>query len=293
LVALLSSALLFAAMGAFTKAAMRVPGLPGGAVACFRYSFGLAVLLALHRTMGADLLGTDRKGLLWRGLFGGFASVLFFLGIEYTSLTNATLLNYTSIIWAPLVAVFTLHERIGRRGALAILVAVVGVLLVTRPEAGQSLRLGDAIALLSGVLAGGAIVQIRRLRQGESSFAVFFYFNLLGLPVSLLALLLGNKPLVFPQMLAPYLLLVGMGITSVAAQLLMTYGYREMTAAEGSLLTLTSVMFSALLAWFIFGEPLSATTVVGGLLILFGAAALVTKAVPEQQRSRPAPVEKR
>jgi drug/metabolite transporter (DMT)-like permease len=284
---MLTASLLFAAMGAFTKAVTRGDGgLPGGEAACFRYLFGLAALFALHRAMGADLLGTDRKGLLWRGLFGGFASVLFFLGIEHTSLTNATLLNYTSIIWAPLVAMFTLHERIGRRGTLAILIAVAGVLLVTRPEAGHPLRVGDAIALLSGVLAGGAIVQIRRLRQGESSFAVFFYFNLLGLPVSLLALLLpGNKPLVLPQTLAPYLLLTGMGITSVAAQLLMTYGYREMTAAQGSLLTLTSVAFSALLAWFVFGEPLPAATIAGGLLILLGAVALLTVTAPPQPDS--------
>ncbi len=47
----------------------------------------------------------------------------------------------------------------------------------------------------------------------------------------------------------------------------MTFGYREMTAAQGSLLSLTSVVFSALLAHTLFGEALPPTTLLGGALI--------------------------
>lgn len=281
---MLASAFLFATMSALTKAATSasgkhtLPTLPGAELAFFRYVCGLAALFGLAVLRRVDLLGTDRKGLLWRGFYGGIASTLFFLGIQYTSLTNATLLNYSFVIWGPLMAIFALNEPLGRRGALAVSVALVGVLLVTRPEVGH-VRPGDSIALLSGILAGAALVQIRRLRRGESSFAIFFYFNLLGLPISWATLeLMGGFVVPRPSQLP---LLLAIGGTSVAAQLLMTYGYRALTAAQGSLVTLTCVIYAAFLACFFFGEPLPPPTLLGGLLILLGASALcLTPTVP-------------
>jgi drug/metabolite transporter (DMT)-like permease len=272
-----TAAVLFSIMGAATKAVTRndggpaAPALTGSEVALFRYAFGLFVLIGLRLTRGVDLLGSNRRGLLLRGVYGGIASVSFFVGIQMTSLTHATLLNYTVVIWGPLFAVFILQERLTGRGMMAIAAGMVGMLLVTRPEAGHA-NLGDAIALLSGVLSGLAVVQIRRLRQGESAYAVFFYFNLLGLPIALLSTLATHTPLRFPAP-AQWPLLLIVGATSVSAQLLMTYGYRVATAAQGSLITLTSVAFSATLAWQFFGEEITASTVIGGALVL--AAALL------------------
>lgn len=275
--AMLLAAVLFSLMGAATKAVTRTgagttPPLSGSEIAFFRYAFGILFLLLLGPLTGTNPLGVDRKGLLVRGVIGGIASVSFFVGIQHTTLTNATLLNYTSVVWAPLVAVFVLKERLTARGALAVAVALGGVLLITRPTFGQ-VRPGDAVALLSGILSGGAIVQIRRLRQGESSQAVFFYFNLLGLPISLLSLWLSRERFIVPTP-AQWPLILAVGVTSVSAQLLMTYGYREMTAAQGSLITLTSIVFSALWAYLLFQESLYVTTFVGGALILLSTAML-------------------
>jgi drug/metabolite transporter (DMT)-like permease len=280
LAAMFAAALLFSLMGAATKAATRGPdALAGGEIAFFRYAFGLVFLIGLRLAAGADIVGSDRRGLAWRGVFGGLASVLFFLGIQHTSLTNATLLNYTSIVWGPLLAVFSLGERLTQRAVGAVALAFAGVLLVTRPEVAGSVRAGDGIALLSGLLAGAAIVQIRRLRRGESSFAVFFYFNLFGLPISLGALWLAGERFVAPTPGA-WPLLLAVGATSVAAQLLMTYGFREMTAAQVSLIILLSVVYSALLAHHLFGDALPLTTLVGGALILLAAVSLAVASPP-------------
>ncbi|HZP83473.1 MAG TPA: DMT family transporter [Chthonomonadaceae bacterium] len=281
LAAMLASALLFAVMGASAKWATRMahglPTIPAPELAVFRYACGLALLGALRWSRGVDLLGSDRRGLLWRGVYGGLASTCFFYGLELTSLTNATLLNYTFVIWALLMAVFALGERLGTRGVFAVCAALVGVAQVTRPEVGH-IRVGDLIALFSGVMAGAAVVQIRRLRQGESAYAVFFYFNLIGVPISLATAPFSPTPFVVPALAQVPLLLV-IGLTSFGGQLLMTYGYRELTAAQGSLITLTTVLYAAVLAWLFFHDPLTPQTLFGGLLILVSAAvmALSTK----------------
>lgn len=276
LAAMVASSLFFALMGACTKTVSRRwgdgPAIPGAEIACFRYLCGIVALMVVGRLRGTDLMGSDRRGLLLRGIFGGVSSTFFFLGIQFTSLTNATLLNYTYVVWAPLIAVFLLGEPLGRRGTLAVITALVGVILVTRPE-GSYVRAGDVIALISGLISGVAVVQIRRLRRTESSFAIFFYFNLLGVPVSLITLLLTRTPLVLPTLSHLPILLV-LGATSVGAQLLMTYGYRALTAAQGSLLALTTAIYAALFGYFLFAEPLKSTTLLGAALILLGTAAI-------------------
>lgn len=283
--AMFTAALLFALMGVSAKwASEHAPAgtspLPAGEIACIRYLFGLVFLTIYARIAGMDLWGNDRPGLLYRGVAGGVAATLYFMGIQKTLLTNAVLLNNTSVVWAPIVAAFSLKERLRAPGAAAVALALVGVMLVTQPRVG-TVHFGDVIALASGIVSGFAVVQIRRLRQGETPFAIFFYFNLLGLPVALATLWLTHTPLVLPTV-AQTPVLLAVGATSVSAQLLMTYGYKEMTAAQGSLISLTAILYAALLATALFLDPLTPPKLVGGALILL--ASILSVARPNSRR---------
>lgn len=279
------SAFLFAVMGLCTKAT-RLPAaghpLPASEVTLFRFLFGLLVMLPLLRHRSVNLLGDDRKGLIWRGIYGGLAVYFYFLSLQHTTLTHAVLLNYTSIIFTPLCAYLFLGERLAARTGISILIAVVGILLVTRPESGP-LRAGDLYGLLSGLFAGQAITSIRRLRQTETSWSIFFYFSLIGLPISLLGCLF--EPPVWPTVHG-WLLLLGMAVSSVVAQILMTFGLKYVTAAEGVVLALSQILYSALAGAVLFSEPLTLSTLTGGLLIM-GAGLWMSFARPGEAISLP------
>ena len=287
--AMFAAAFFFSLMVISTKGATLVSGsrapIPASEIALFRYLFGLTLLFILNRTLGVGLLGNDRRGLLWRGVSGGLSSFCYFVGIQMTTVTHATLLNSTAVVWAPLLAVYALGERLKRQAILAMVGALIGVVLITHPAYGP-VRPGDAVALASGIFGGLAAVQIRRLRRGESPFAVFFYFNLFGLPLALLGTLIDHGNVVMPT-LAQWLLLVVMASASFGGQILMTYGYRDMTAAQGSLIGLTSVAFASLLAHFIFHEALTLTTLSGGVLILLSAATLPLSLVSRKTEPMP------
>lgn len=277
LLAMSTAAFFFAIMSALTKAItspnVTAYPLPAGVVAFYRYFGSILVLLFLAFREDVSLLGEDRKALLWRGISGGIASVSYFMSIQNTSLTHAVILNYTSILWGPLFAAFALREFPSRKYLFALPIAIAGVLLIMRPEAG-TIRWGDAVGLFSGLVSGGAIVQIRHLRRSEGAPAIFFYFNLVGLPVSLLALYGTGGHLVVPNMVQlPYL--VGVSMTSLIAQLLMTYGYREISTAEGGILNLTTNIYSALIAIYFFHDIPQVGTVWGAFLILASAIALI------------------
>lgn len=270
--AMVLAAMLFAVMTVTTKMLSdpsRTRPLPTGEITLARFAFGALVMAPLGFVPSASLLGKDRLGLLWRGLSGGLAVYAYFLSIRYTTLTKAVLLNMTSIIFAPLFAWMLLGERVRPNAVAGICAAIVGVVLVTRPEPG-ALMIGDGYGLLSGILAGMALTAVRRLRQGETASAVFFYFSLVGIPVSLLAM--AETPFVWPDAVGWRLLII-MSAAGIGAQVLMTYGYRYIATSEGVLLTLSQIAYSAAAGVVFFGEPIAPLTVLGAALILLAGVA--------------------
>jgi len=258
--------------------------IPTGEITLVRFGFGALVMAPFLFYKPARLLGTDKRGLLWRGLTGGVAVYAYFLAIRHTTLTNAVLLNLTSIVFAPLFARIVLGERMSRHAIGALVLALLGVLLVIRPKL-DALRIGDLYGLVSGILAGMALTAVRRLRQEETAAAVFFYFSIVGIPVSLLAM--TGQPVVVPDVVGWKLLLV-MVASSVGAQVLMTYGYRYVTTAQGVLITLSQIVYSAVAGALLFAEPLTPATMVGGVFILVaGIAVTRTRSAEPRSCARP------
>jgi drug/metabolite transporter (DMT)-like permease len=119
-----------------------------------------------------------------------------------------------------------LGERVGWRRWSAVLVGFLGVLVMMRPGAEAAPLPGGAVAL---VLAGSvgwalAMISIRRMGEaGESGVAIVIWFALGASAVSSLAAI----PAWVPPTGAQWALLVGIGLVSALAQLLMTEAYRR------------------------------------------------------------------
>ena len=182
IVAMLLAGVFFAVMGISTRATSSIDvvitKIPAIEVTFFRFLIGVLVLLPLQGKNGIQLLGNNRKRLVYRGIIGGFAVLCYFLSLQQTSLIHAQLLNYGSIVFAPIFASIFLKEKLGIRTVTAVLTAATGMFLILHATntQGQTI-IGDLYGLLSGILAGAAITEIRLLRQSESSWSIFFYFG--------------------------------------------------------------------------------------------------------------------
>jgi drug/metabolite transporter (DMT)-like permease len=276
---MLLSSLLFAVMSMLVKLAA-AQGVPSSEAAFVRLASGMALVGALKRS-GAISLETRRVGMLvTRGLLGSAAMLLFYASITGTRLANAALLNYTYFVFGPLFCVLFLRQRLSPRAAVAFPIALLGVWVVLDPRFG-GFRWGDAAGLLSGVLAGGSIVTIRELRRTESSFTILWYFCLVG---SIVAAVVALPHAVWPTPRGATLLL-GVAVAGTAGQWLLTEAFRSCTVAGGGLLSLTTVLYTAILGHAVFGEPLTARFAWGGGLVLAAAAWLIR----EEQRTAPLP----
>lgn len=261
------SAIGFGLMVVLAKAASH--RLPGPEIAWLRFSIGLVSCAVAHALW--PLRPTNVRGLFLRGLLGGAAVLCFFLSVQHLPVGIATLLNYTAPLWAALWAWLFLHERVPRLTFAAMAVAFGGVALVLRGES-SSLSLGSGgwvmVGVLSGVLSGAAVATIRELRRTDGSWEIFLAFNVGGLLVC--------APATFSAFLWPtpleWLILLAVGLLSVAAQLGLTWALRYATAAgSGVLMQLTPVtaFVGGALA---FGDRVPVSSIAGAALALVGVA---------------------
>ncbi len=270
---MLLSAILFSGMNLFAKAASL--GLPSAQVTFARFAFGWALIGMLGRAGAIRLHSDNRRLLIARGVFGGIAIILFFAAMSLGRLTNASLLSSTYMIFGTIFSVFYLKERLRAGTLAAVVVSFIGMYLVIQPDF-HHIRWGDALGLISGVFGGAAIVFVRELRRTESSWTILYYLCMIGSLFAGLLLFGGAK---IPGRLDVFLLLM-VGITGTTAQLLMTYAFRFCRTAEGGILSMSSVVFTAVAAHFVFQEPFTLALVLGGLLVL-GSCAYLMLAVRE------------
>ncbi len=240
-------------------------GYPADELVFVRMAVGAAGCLALWRA-GQGSLRVTRPGLLLvRGLLGTAAILLFFFAIGRLPVGIATLLNYTSPLFTALFAILFLGERPGPRPLFGLAATFLGLALVVGWPAGGS-RLGVAAGLLSGVLSGGAITSVRALRRTEPPLPIFLGFSLIAILVS--------GPLAGPHARLPrgldLPLVLGIGLCSLAAQLLFTDAMGHVSAVAGAVVSPLTPLFAFALGALLLGEPLSPRILAGSLLALLG-----------------------
>lgn len=264
-VLILLSALFFA--GA-TVMAKLMTGTHGGSVLVvtfFRFSIGFLVTLP-GAVRGTIALRPERADLVaLRAVTNTAAVFLFFLGIQYTTVSKANLLNMTYPVFVFLAAPWINGERSPKRYYLFLLFTLLGAWQVVRPgELNQigGFVSGDLLAFASAVVAGIAISYLREARKSDDTGTILFYLMLLGTVINGILLIWIPLP---PA--AGLLLAAGGGALGVAGQIALTVGYRYVAAAAGALLSSSRLIFAIILGAVIFGDELGIKVISGAVLI--------------------------
>lgn len=270
---LLLSALCFSAMAFLTKLVTRT--LPGDQVAFVRFALMLTPF-AVSPELRRRARRFERPDLLlWRGLCGGFAVLLYFVAIERIPVGLATLLNSTSPVWAVLAAALFLGEPTRRLLVLPFALALVGTALASGAfvggAGGRALGWAETAGLVSAVLSGAAVAAIRAARRTEGSWSIYGSFSLFGLVVTAPFAVVGWR--------APggreWALLAGVGVTSVAAQLTMTHAYRWVDNLRAGVVLQLNVLVTAALGVLLLGERFAPSQLVGAGLALAGVLGVI------------------
>jgi drug/metabolite transporter (DMT)-like permease len=227
-------------------------------------SFLFLAAMMLHARM--PLSTSLWRGHLWRGLSGSVAMILFFYCITALPLATAVSLNYTSSLFLALLTLIVLREKLHLPLGASLALGFFGVVLLLHPTLARD-QLGDGmLGLLSGLLAGVAIFNVRQLGQaGEPALRIVFYFNLVSTLCSGAWML--RQGLHMPD-LNDIALLAAIGASATFAQLAMTHAYRIGHTMVISTLSYSTIAFASLFDLLLWHDTLPLAGWLGMLLIV-------------------------
>jgi S-adenosylmethionine uptake transporter len=250
----------------------------------FRNVVALFPLLLYALASGLPL-GSGRHGLLFLRSLTGFTAVfLYFLALEYLPLSTAVLLNFSSPVFVVLLSGLILGER-NLRGLLPlVLAAFVGVGLLVGPDFDET-GVQGILGLASAVFAALAYLLVRRLSDTEPSMRTVTYFAIWSSLFSLImlggALVLGIGELSLDRIATVILspkkaaILIGVGLTGTLGQVFMTSAYARERASVVSTLSYINPLLSFIYGVTLFNDPLTWTSVGGGLLVIGSSVGVV------------------
>lgn len=259
------AALFFAIMGALVK--LGAAHFSALEMVFYRTILSVVVLGSVAVFTGQSLQTPHIKAHLGRGVAGTMGIMLFFYALIHLPLATAVTLNYTSPIFLAILSFLLLKERISGKTIAVLSLGFVGVIILLRPSIGSEQFVASLVGLSAGAMAGWAYLQVRQLALlGEPEWRVVFYFSVVSaLIAGVLAFVEGWH---MPQNGQQVLILLGIGVTALIAQLSMTRAYkvgRKFVVASFSYLT---VVFSTLLGVLWFAEAMHWQELVGIAIII-------------------------
>ena len=261
---MLLAGLLFACMSALVK--YSAPHFSSNELVFYRSLFSLLIVVAMLRQHRVSLRTRHWRGHLWRGLSGTLAMMLFFYCITVLPLATAITLNYTSSLFLSALTVLVLKEKFHAPLSSSLVIGFAGIILLLHPTLAQDQLAPGLLGLVSGLLAGIALMNLRQLGVlGESGMRVVFYFNLIATLGSGAWMLQYPPHRVTFDTLPP---LVAIGACATFAQLAMTRAYRTgQTLVVGSL-AYSTIVFSAMFGLLFWQELLTPAAWFGIALII-------------------------
>ncbi|WP_313807816.1 DMT family transporter [Sphingobium sp.] len=250
----------------------------------YRQALALPVVFAwIAMTSGVQSVHTRRIGVhATRMAFGMTGMALNFLSYILLPPAEATTIGFTMPIFGTILSALVLREHTGVHRWSAVLIGFAGVLIMIRPDSGHFPLNGVAVAICAAVVTASVSLVLRELGRTENAGVIVFWFTLLSVPP------LGVAMLFFGQShdLATWGLLLLIGVVGGIAQICLTAALRWGPVSVVLPMDYSSIIWTTLLGWAIWGNWPMATTWIGAALIIASGLYIAWR---EHVRARQAP----
>lgn len=220
---------------------------------------------------GLSRLRTQRIGSHARRALVGGTSMFLTLGVvQILPLAEATVLGFTAPIFAVLLAVVLLGEKVGPWRWAAVVLGLIGIVIIAGPDRAHIPLSGLATGIGAAFMVAVISIQLRDLGRTEEPVSIVFWFSTFCVPPMGLFMLHTGLPHHDP---AGWAMLAGIGATGLAAQLLMTAALRYGSVASVIVMDYSQFGWATLWGWLVFAHVPGTQTWIGAPAII--AAGLI------------------
>jgi drug/metabolite transporter (DMT)-like permease len=232
----------------------------------YRQFFALFILIPIIMLRGgAKTVRTDKFPLHLRRMVVGLTGMIFnFWAVSLLPLAEATTIGFMVPVFATLLAIFLLSERVGLHRWSAIIAGFIGVLIITRPEAEGFSWQGVLVALNGALFTAWVSIIIRDLGRTQDPVTVVFWFTIFSLP------LLGTAMIWFGQWHDGYawLLIFGIGLCGGIAQLALTKSLQLAPVSVVLSVDYSALIWATIYGWLIWSTLPTIWTLIGAPFII-------------------------
>lgn len=229
---------------------------------------GLAFILGFAAVSGQRQIWRTRRPWmhLMRSSIVMISNATYFLGLAALPLADAAAIGFVAPLLLTMLSVVVLRERVGWHRWGAVVVGLVGVVVMLRPE-GQ-FHWAVVLVLISALCYATTQTMTRMFRETESAVTINFYTQLAFIVVSsTMGFFVGDghlagssdaslaflfRPWVMPPM-GDWIYFLGTGLSVAIGGLLMSQAYRMNEAALVAPFEYTSMPLAVLWGLLVFG----------------------------------------
>jgi drug/metabolite transporter (DMT)-like permease len=192
----------------------------------------------------------------------------FHLSLTGTSVANASFIGNLSPILALVGGALFFAEHPRPAVWLALMLALFGSWVMTGLASPVAIGFGDAFALLASIAYAGYLLTTKLARRNIDGAGATFWSALTAAPVLFTAAALHGETMI-PTSLRGWAVVITLGTVSHAlGQGLTSVALGRAPVALVAVVVLAQPPVTAMLAYFVLGEPMSATQMIGGAIIL-------------------------
>lgn len=228
--------------------------------------------LLIAATATAMRLRFERPNLRLHALrtLGGWAGVsLMFAAVAFIPMADATAISFLNPVFAMMLAIPLLGEKVGPIRWSAAVIALLGALILLRPTP-ASFQPAALLALGAALAMGIEITLIKMLSGREGPLQILFINNSLGLIIATVAVL----PFWVMPTQAQWAALAGVGVFMACAQAAYVNAMARAEASYVVPFAYATLIFAALFDAIVFRTRPDAISALGATIIIAGAALL-------------------
>jgi len=255
----------------FVFARLLVPYLPGVTAAFFVLTVAfveLAIYMGIRRRIHFGTFKANYPFFLVVGALVAASTALNYEAVSYIDPGTASLLAQTTTLFALVLSIVWLHERLAPLEIAGALIALSGVFIIAF-QPGDYLRLGALLVLISAFMYSLHAAIVKR-HGGDMDFGNFFLFRVASVSFFLLIFTLGRGQLMWPEGEAWFWLILIGTVDVIFSRVLYYLALRRLQMSFHTIILTLSPVLAILWTLVLFGVRPTTIGIIGGIAVLSG-----------------------
>ena len=203
------------------------------------------------------------KGVIARAVIGTISLIVTFAAFAAMPMADTTAFLFTSSLAIPILGFFFLGEKVGVYRWSAVIIGFIGVIIMLSPSGNINMT-GVILALSAASLHAILQTILRYLGKTEKPETIVFYFVAIGTLVAAIPMpFVASMPT-----LQEIPLFLGLGITGLLAQYLLSIAFGNAPAAVVTVFNYSGIIWATIFGWMIWSDWPAQTIWIGGGVVI-------------------------